>query len=160
MDFEALTWWLKQPALAEESQAQGFLACLPKETIVQLMYDRSRKLIFSGHLFILLRSFGPGLLAAGLDENEREQKTRLLVYLRAIHCITYDFVNHRFINQYSEDDVNFVRSRFAEISHMQVMWADSDTGIRVIIWLRLSLSTVLEMASTTQPSLSGGVSIP
>jgi Family of unknown function (DUF6535) len=130
VDLEALTWWLKQPALAEESQAQDFLACLPKETIVQLMHDHSRKLIFSGHLFTLLRSFGPGLLAVGLDENER--KARLLVYLRAIHCITYDFVNHRFINQYSEDDVNFVRSRFAEINHMRVMWADSDTGIRVM----------------------------
>jgi hypothetical protein len=129
MDLEALTWWLKQPALSEESQAQDFLACLPKETIVQLMYDRSRKFIFSGHLYTLLRSFGPGLLAVGLEENER--KARLLVYLRAIHCITYDFVNHRFVSQYSEDDVNFVRSRFAEISHMQVMWTDSDTGIRV-----------------------------
>jgi hypothetical protein len=48
------------------------------------MYDRSRKLNISGHIFTLLRCFGPGLLrpAAGLDENER--KTHLLVYLRAI----------------------------------------------------------------------------
>jgi len=151
VDFEALTWWLKQPALAEESQAQDFLACLPKETVVHFMHDRSRKLIFSGHLFTLLRSFGPGLLAVGLDENER--KARLLVYLRAIHCITYDFVNHRFINRYFEDDINFVRSRFAETNHMRVMWADSDPGIRVtsrcicVLLARCLLHRVLPGAS-------------
>jgi Family of unknown function (DUF6535) len=129
LDREALTWWLKHPALADESNAQDFLACLPKKTVVELIRDPDRKLILSEHLLTLLRSCGPGLLAVGLDENER--RTRLLVYLRTIYFIIRDFVNHSFADQYSDDVVNFVRSKFAEISHMQAMWTDSDVGIRV-----------------------------
>jgi hypothetical protein len=127
VDLEALTWWLEHPALVEESKAQDFLACIPRQTVVQLMSDPDRKLIFKEHLLTLLRSCIPGSLAVGgLEENER--KARLLVYLRVIHRITHDFVNQ---NSTSGVDINFVRSNFAEISRMQAMWADSDAGNQV-----------------------------
>jgi Family of unknown function (DUF6535) len=126
-DLAVLTWWLGHPALAEESKAQDFFACIPRQTAFQLICDSDGKLNFKDHLLALLRSCEPDSLAVGgLDENER--KTRLLVYLRVIHGIVHDFVNQ---NTTSDVDVNFVRSNFAEINHMQAMWADSDAGIRV-----------------------------
>ncbi len=129
VDVRALTWWLQLPAQAEESKAQDFLACIPEKTVIQLMRDpdpiESRKQIFREHLLTLLRSCGPGSLSVGLNENER--KTRLLVCLHAIHRIA-----HASINDDSDVDVDFVRSNFANISFMRAMWADNDTGIRVI----------------------------
>jgi hypothetical protein len=123
VDVKALAWWLKLPALAEESKAQDFLACVPQKMIVQLMNDPESKVVFSEHLLTLLRSCEPGSLV-GLDENER--KTRLLVCLHAINRIAQECVNPN-----SDIDVNFMRTNFANIRLMQAMWADSDPGIRV-----------------------------
>jgi len=129
VDVQALTWWLRLPALAEESRAQDILECIPKETVVQLMAGpiESGKPGFREHLLSLLRSCGPGSLAVRLDEKER--KARLLVCLHAIHRIAHASVDRRF--QVEDDVVDFVRSNFANMSLMRAMWADSDVGISI-----------------------------
>jgi hypothetical protein len=146
LEVEALTWWLQLPTMAEETKAQDFLACIPKQTVVQLMRDTTQKSVFLEYLLTLLRTCGPGSLSAGLDEDERN--TRLLVCLHTIHRITQDCI-HRITNNdvnqnididvenaninvdHANADVDFVRSNFANIGFMQEMWDDSDTGIRV-----------------------------
>jgi hypothetical protein len=124
IDDKALTWWLQLPALAEESKAQDFFACIPRQTIAQFMCNPKGKHVFSKHLLTLLRSCGPGSFAIGLNENDRQ--TRQLVCLHTIHCIALDSVR-----QNSYVDVEFTRSNFAEIGLMQKMWVDSNAGIRV-----------------------------
>jgi hypothetical protein len=127
VDADALTWWLQRPALAEESKAQDFLACIPKKAVVQLMHnpDESGRFVFREQLVALLRSCGPGSLAVGLKENER--KTRLQVCLTTIHRIALAAVDPD-----SNIDIEYVRSHFADITRMQSMWADWDPGIRVV----------------------------
>jgi hypothetical protein len=124
VDVKALTWWFKLPALAEESKAQDFFACIPKEMIIRLMHDRASKDVVKEHLLTLLRSCGSGSLAIGLDESEC--KARLLVCLQAINHTAQDCAK-----QNPHIDVDFMRINFANIGLMRDMWADSDTGICV-----------------------------
>ncbi|KAI0304239.1 hypothetical protein BC826DRAFT_218504 [Russula brevipes] len=123
VDVEALAWWLKRPALAEESKTQDFLARIPGQTVVQLVSDpvESREHTFCEHLFTLLRSCVPGTLAVGLSEDER--KARLQVCLDVVHHIA---------STQTAYDFDFVRTKFANTNFMREMWANADIATRVM----------------------------
>ncbi|KAH9172721.1 hypothetical protein EDB89DRAFT_2069393 [Lactarius sanguifluus] len=128
VDSKALTWLLNEPALADKSKIQEFMASIPGDTIVQLIsipfYSGK---IFSQHLFTLLRSCASGL--TGLDEHTRRR--RLVVCLNAVHHIARAFRDAPYGDSELEILLEDVRIKFANIGIMRSLWADEDPAIRV-----------------------------
>ena len=128
VDPKALTWLLKQPALAGKSKIQEFVASIPGDTIVQLISApiHSGK-IFSQHLSTLMRSCTPG--STGLDEDTRRR--RLIVCLNAVHHIARAYSGVPYGVSLPEPLLEDVRIKFANIGLMRSLWADKDPAIRV-----------------------------
>ncbi|KAI9456352.1 hypothetical protein BJY52DRAFT_1276353 [Lactarius psammicola] len=128
VDSKALTWFLNEPALADKSKIQEFVASIPGDTIVQLISApiHSGK-IFSQHLSTLMRSCIPGSI--GLDEDTR--KRRLIVCLNAVHHIARAYSGVPYGVSLSEPLLEDVRINFANIRLMRSLWADEDPTIRV-----------------------------
>jgi hypothetical protein len=114
------------PTLAEKSKIQMFVACLPGETIIQLLsqYPQDGKVAFRHRLSTLFRSCTPGTASSGLDENMRRR--RLLVCLNAVHHIA-----KASISSLSPRLLNEMRLHFANIALMRPLWVDSDPAIRI-----------------------------
>jgi hypothetical protein len=128
IDVKALTWLFQLPALAEKSKIENFVACLPGDTIVQLLSNPlgRGKVTFREHLSSLMRSCEPG--AGGLDEDMR--KHRLSVCLNAIHHIVRASIGPGAVSQ-SQDLLNDLRISFANISLMRPLLVDGNHAIRV-----------------------------
>ena len=128
IDVKALTWLFQLPALAEKSKIESFVACLPRDTIVQLLGNpfEHGKVTFREHLSSLMRSCVPG--AGGLDENMR--KHRLSVCLNAVHHIIQASIVPGAVSQ-SQDLLNGLRISFANISLMRPLLVDGNPAIRV-----------------------------
>ena len=129
VDLKALAWLLKRPALAEKTRIQDFIANAPGDTIVQLMSvpTESGSIIFRDHLLALLQSCAPGTVE--LDEDAR--RARLLVCLDALHRIV-KASNTIYGVSPPESVLRDVRTNFANIGLMQVLWTDVDPSIRLI----------------------------
>jgi hypothetical protein len=127
LEVEALTWWLQLPTMAEESKAQDFLACIPKQTVIQLMRDTTQKSIFLEYLFTLLRTCGPGSPSVGLDEAERN--TRLLVCLHTIHQITQDCLHRITINDVNQNVNVDVENADVNVDHANVDVENADVNV-------------------------------
>ncbi|KAH9018713.1 hypothetical protein EDB85DRAFT_600337 [Lactarius pseudohatsudake] len=128
VDSKALIWLLNEPALADKSKIQEFVASIPGDTIVQLISAPfySGKL-FSQHLSTLLRSCAPGL--TGLDGHTRRR--RLVVCLNAVHHIARAFRDAPYGDSDLENLLEDVRIKFANAGIMRSLWADEDPAIRV-----------------------------
>lgn len=129
VELRALAWLLKQPAMAEKSKIQDFIANAPEDITVQLMSvpDESGRVIFRDHLLTLLRSCAPDTV--GLNEDVRRR--RLLVCLDAIFRIVKASGDpHGFL--LSESVLRDMRTNFATIGLMRMLWADADPYVRVI----------------------------
>ena len=128
IDVKALTWLFQLPALAEKSKIENFVACLPGDTIVQLLSNPlgQGKVTFREHLSSLMRSCELG--AGGLDEDMR--KHRLSVCLNAIHHIVRASIGPGAVSQ-SQDLLNDLRISFANISLMRPLLVDGNPAIRV-----------------------------
>ena len=128
IDVKALTWLFQLPALAEKSKIESFVACLPGDTIVQLLSSPlgQGKVTFREHLSSLMRSCEPG--AGGLDEDMR--KHRLSVCLNAIHHVVRASIVPGAVSQ-SQALLNDLRISFANISFMRPLLVDGNTAIRV-----------------------------
>jgi hypothetical protein len=126
IDVDALSWMFQLPTLAEKSKIQMFVACLPGETIIQLLsqYPQDGKVAFRHRLSTLFRSCTPGTASSGLDENMRRR--RLLVCLNAVHHIA-----KASISSLSPRRLNEMRLHFANIGLMRPLWVDSDPAIRI-----------------------------
>jgi hypothetical protein len=129
VELKALAWLLNQPAMAEKSKIQDFIANAPEDTTVQLMSvpDESGRLVFRDHLLTLLRSCAPD--AVGLHEDVRRR--RLLVCLDAIFRIVKASGDPYGVSS-SESVLRDMRTNFANIGLMRVLWADADPYVRVI----------------------------
>ena len=129
VDLKALTWLFGRVGLAENSKTQEFVANIPGSTIVQLMSGpiESGRIVLRDRLLILLRSCAPGTV--WLDEDMR--RGRLLVCLNAIHHIAkastlpYGVSPPEFV-------LSDLRTNFANIRLMRLLWADTDPSIRII----------------------------
>ncbi|KAH9054828.1 hypothetical protein EDB87DRAFT_1644897 [Lactarius vividus] len=128
VDSKALAWFLNEPALADKSKIQEFVASIPGDTIIQLISAPfySGK-IFSQHLSTLLRSCIPG--SVGLDEDTR--KRRLTVCLNAVHHIARAYSGVSYGVSLPETLLEDVRINFANTKLMRSLWADKDPSIRV-----------------------------
>jgi hypothetical protein len=126
VDLKALTWLFERTGLAEN---QEFVANIAGSTIVQLMNGpiESGKIVFRDRLLSLLRSCTPGTV--WLDEDMRRR--RLLVCLNAIHHIAkastlpYGVSPPEFV-------LGDLRTNFANIRLMRLLWADTDPSVRII----------------------------
>jgi Family of unknown function (DUF6535) len=129
VDLNALAWMFELPALADKRKVQNFLAGIPGETVVQLMNSsvRARHIHFRNHLHTLLRSCASP--AAGLDEKVR--KSRLLTCLNAIYYVARASVTIPNGVTPSVDVLSDLRTNFANIGLMRVLWADNDPAVRV-----------------------------
>jgi Family of unknown function (DUF6535) len=130
VDLNALTWMLELPALAERKKVQSFVAGIPGDTVVLLMNSSvgHRHVHFRDQLHTLLRSCESP--AAGLDEKVR--RSRLLTCLNAIHHVARASVPIPNGITPSVGVLNDLRTNFAKIGLMRVLWADNDPAIRVI----------------------------
>jgi hypothetical protein len=129
VELKALAWLLKQPAMAEKSKFQDFIANAPGDTTVQLMSvpDESGRIIFRDHLLTLLRSCAPDTV--GLSEDVRRR--RLLVCLDAIFRIV-KVSGDPYGTSPSESVLKDMRTNFASIGLMRMLWVDADPYVRVI----------------------------
>jgi hypothetical protein len=126
IDVKALTWLFQLPALTENSIIQKFVACLPGETIIQLLSQSPQdgKVSFRHHLSTLFRSCTSGTASSGLDEDVRRH--RLLACLNAVHRFA-----KASIASPSSRLLNEMRLHFANIAFMRPLWVDRDPAIRI-----------------------------
>ena len=128
VDRAVLTRLFDELILVGKSALVKFVASIPEGEIVRIMTPPidSGEIVLGYHLSVI----GNCVLdttTGGLDENER--KCCLLVWLTAFHQITMEFINK---GNVPEELLKVVRSTFADINHMQELWAHSDAAIRVI----------------------------
>ena len=129
VDLKALAWLLKRPAMAGKNKIQEFVANAPGDTIVQLMsipieFGRT---VFRDHLLTLLRSCASDTV--GINEDVRRR--RLFVCLDAILRIVKASSDPYGVSP-SESVLKDMRTNFASIDLMRVLWADTDPYIRII----------------------------
>ena len=131
VDNKALIWLLDQPVMAEKSKIQDFIANAAGDTITQLMSvsNVSGRTVFRDHLLTLLRSCAPDSGTVGLNEDVRRR--RLSVCLDAILRIVKTSSDPYGVSP-SESVLRDLRTNFANIGLMRLLWADTDPNIRVI----------------------------
>ena len=108
-------------ALNDKNKLREFAASIPRHRIPDLIgYIKFEKIGILDPLLVLFRSCVAGAPTTGPDEDAR--KRSLLLCLDAIHDIskTPDI-----------PELDFLRANFANIGHMQTLWDDSNTAIRV-----------------------------
>jgi len=131
VDRAALTRLFDELMLVGKSELVKFVASIPEGEIVRIMTPPidSGEIVFGYHLSVIGNCV-VDTTAGGLDENER--KCCLLVWLTAFHRITMEFINLNRKGNVPKKLLKDVRSTFADINHMQALWAHSDAAIRVI----------------------------
>ena len=140
-------------ALVGKNELLKFVASIPKGEIVRIMtppFD-SEEIVLKDNL-TFIRDCARDATAEGLDENER--KSCHLVWLKAFHHITMEFLNPNINVQYSEKLLKDVRTTFADINDIEPMWTHSDAAIRVTslsscMLLAKCLLQTLRMINTT-----------
>ena len=130
VDRVALTRFFSELTL-DRSEFLTFMASIPRHEIVRIMTPpfESRGIVFREHLLTLIKSCTVGTNVRGLDEEKR--KSCLLVWSAAVlHIIKEFFIPNR-VPPLEPDLLDDVLINFANIDHMQAMWAHSDTAIRL-----------------------------
>ncbi|KAF8487740.1 hypothetical protein F5888DRAFT_1953307 [Russula emetica] len=121
-DPKTITWLFRQLSLGDKNKFLIFAASIPRHKVVELIPPiKSGKFVLRRALLVLLQSCTDDTGAVGPGEDVR--KDALFVCLTAIHHIA---------KASSIPDLNFVRSKFANISLMRVLWNDRDDSIRII----------------------------
>jgi len=131
VDRVALTRFFSELTL-DRSEFLTFMASIPRHEIVRIMTPpfESRGIVFREHLLTLIKSCTVGTNVRGLDEEKR--KSCLLVWSAAVlHIIKEFFIPNR-VPPLEPDLLDDVLINFANIDHMQAMWAHSDTAIRLV----------------------------
>ena len=107
-------------APGDKGKFQGLAAIIPRNRVHQLVpLIESGRIVLQEPLLILLRSCTAGTQLAGPDEYVR--KLSLRVCLDAIHHIA---------KAPDVPNLNFVRTNFADIGLMRVLWDDADAAVR------------------------------
>jgi len=115
---------------ADKSKLPNLIAGMPGDMLVKVMIHliESENLFFRGPLLTLLRNSAMGKNAIGLDKDV--YKRTLLECLAATHHIVKAFFVPDDVPQAS-DLLGDMRTNFANISLMQVLWTDKDPATRV-----------------------------
>jgi hypothetical protein len=121
-DHKIIAWLFSQFAMYDKNKLLVFAASIPRHKVVDFIPPiKSGKIVLRKPLLALLRSCTYNMDAGGPGEDVR--KNAFLVYLTAVHYIA---------KAPSIPDLNLVRSEFADISLMRVLWNDRDDSIRII----------------------------
>jgi hypothetical protein len=116
----------------DKSKLPNLVAGMPGDMLVKVMTHliESGKLFFRDPLLTLLRNSAMGKNAVGLDKDV--YKRTLLECLAATHHIVKAFLVPDDVSQpVASNLLADMRTNFANISLMQVLWADKDPATRV-----------------------------
>ena len=116
----------------DKSKLPNLIASIPRDKLVEVVAPliESGKIIFRDPLLTLLRNSAVGKHAFGLDKDV--YKRTLLECLDAIHHIVKTFfVPDNVLQPVAWNLLVDMRTNFANISLMQVLWTDKDPATRV-----------------------------